>query len=243
MKPGDPGREESSWSTDYLGIHDSGYRRLKEQGEEGWSEARDIERVISQAGEALARLGRGTTGRMLEMGCGDGRIALGLARKGFEVSGIDISPTAVEWAKEKARELDIDADFREGLVTDLPFGDGSFDLVVDGHCLHCVIGGDRGTFLSEALRVLVPGGLLLVVTMCNDPTDETMRRYFDPVSRNVIRDGVAGRYFGLPESILDEVRGAGFRVVNWFVDPADEADRQDDIVIEAVKPEGMDLQN
>ena len=71
--------------------------------------------------------------------------------------------------------------------------------------------------------------------MCNDPSDETMKEYFDPVSRNVIREGIAGRHFGRPEDILKEVTDAGFIIRRWCIDPADEADRQDDIVIEAVK--------
>jgi len=228
----------TGWVTDYLGIHDRGYRRLREEGEDGWSELRDVERIVSIVDGAVRRHGMTLPGRMLEMGCGDGRIALGLAGKGFGVAGIDISPAAIDWAREKAAGAGVDADFREGSVTDLPYPDGSFDLVVDGHCLHCVIGGDREAFLSEAFRVLRPRGLLVVVSMCNDPTDGTMIEHFDPVSRNVIVKGVAGRHFGRPEDILEEVRGSGFEITGWWIDPADGPDRQDDIVIEAVRPSG-----
>ncbi len=45
--------------------------------------------------------------RILEVGCGNGRIILRLALKGYQVVGIDISPLFIEKAKEKARELGI----------------------------------------------------------------------------------------------------------------------------------------
>lgn len=100
------------------------------------------------------------TGKVLEIGCGAGDVSLLFAERGFQVSGIDISATAIEWAKEKASNARLKANFEVGDVTNLGrWEDGTFDIVVDGHCLHCIIGDDRSEVLKETYRVLKPNGI------------------------------------------------------------------------------------
>ncbi len=48
---------------------------------------------------------------ILEVGCGNGRIAINLAKLGYRVTGIDISPTYIEDAKRRSRELGVDVEF------------------------------------------------------------------------------------------------------------------------------------
>lgn len=77
--------------------------------------------------------------RILEMGSGAGDVSLKIAGRGFEVTGVEISPTAVEWAKQKAVESDLKPKFVCSSVRDGEILYGvKFDLIIDGNCLHCL---------------------------------------------------------------------------------------------------------
>ena len=153
----------------------------------------------------------------------------------YKRQGIDIAPTAIAWAKDKAQAQALNPDFRIGNVLDLPYPDDFFDLVVDGHCFHCIIGKDRERFLSQALRVTRPGGLFLVMTMCGDPHEKMVRGgwWFDPVSRCIVRDGLAGRYLGLPEDILKEISSSGLAIKSSEV--TEDSSLQGDLKVVATK--------
>ncbi len=219
--------------THYIG-HDNAYRNLKAKGKTGWASEEDNMKFGKVIGESLRTACVPEGGRVLELGCGAGDMTLVLASKGYETYGIDISPTAIEWAKEKVSERNLKADFRVGSVLDLSvFPNNYFDYILDGHCLHCIIGKDRKKFLSEALRVLKPGGIFFSETMCGEIRDPEVQKLFDPVSRCMIRDGVAGRYIGLPEDIVKEFKSAGFKLISCEISP--DPDAQDDLRILARK--------
>jgi len=205
------------FKADYLGIHENKFRQLKKEGKPGWSSEDEINEMLACLDKAFLEEKHAESGKLLELGCGSGGLTLRLSQRGFEVYGIDISPTAITWAKEKATEQAIKADFREGNVLDLPYPDDYFDIVVDGHCLHCIIGDDRKSFFSNAYRVLKNEGLFIVMTMCGDPGEEEVKKYIDPATRCMVIDGIAGRYFGKPEDILDEIKSAGFIIKSWEI--------------------------
>jgi ubiquinone/menaquinone biosynthesis C-methylase UbiE len=98
------------------------------------------------------------TGRsVLDIGCGSGMNSALLAFRGARVTGIDISPSLVELAVQRARINGI-AERTRFLVTsahDLPFPDRSFDLVVGIAILHHL---DVPLVARETLRILKPGG-------------------------------------------------------------------------------------
>jgi 2-polyprenyl-3-methyl-5-hydroxy-6-metoxy-1,4-benzoquinol methylase len=97
-------------------------------------------------------------GKALDICCGVGTNTIYLAEKGFEVKGIDISATAVEYAREEARQAKVNVDFRVQDFLDLPFGDEEFDFVFDMGCFHHVKIQDRATFIRGVHRVLKKGG-------------------------------------------------------------------------------------
>jgi SAM-dependent methyltransferase len=108
--------------------------------------------------DALERAGRGQNRqRVLDLGTGDGRFAALLASSGADVSGVDPSPVALERARAAHPYLDLHGPLPDGR---LPFEDALFDLVVCIDVLQHV--ADTQLLLSEARRVLVPGGLLAV---------------------------------------------------------------------------------
>ncbi|MEU6181009.1 class I SAM-dependent methyltransferase [Streptomyces coeruleorubidus] len=101
-------------------------------------------------------------GRALELGCGAGRNALYLAERGFEVDAVDLSPAAVDWARERAREAGADGvRFHRGDAFALAGTEltGPYDLVFDSGCFHHLPPHRRISYLALLDDVLAPGGL------------------------------------------------------------------------------------
>lgn len=68
--------------------------------------------------------------RILDVGCGYGRIAVFLGAAGHAVWGLDVSPAMIEAAKANAAMAELDIPFAVGSMTDLPFDAASFDVVL-----------------------------------------------------------------------------------------------------------------
>jgi 2-polyprenyl-3-methyl-5-hydroxy-6-metoxy-1,4-benzoquinol methylase len=96
--------------------------------------------------------------RLLDVGCGTGHNLKLMEQLGFRCWGIDVSPTAIAQAKLKASHPD---HFVAGSVTELPWPDGCFDLVLDIGCLHCLRHEEVPAYITEVRRVLVPDGRFL----------------------------------------------------------------------------------
>jgi SAM-dependent methyltransferase len=103
-------------------------------------------------------------GRVLEVGCGPGRLSAALAARGLEVNGLDLDPAMIDRARSNARAADLPADlvptYTVGDVASLPFPDATFDVVVSTLSMHHW--DDREAGLAEIGRVLRPGGRALV---------------------------------------------------------------------------------
>jgi ubiquinone/menaquinone biosynthesis C-methylase UbiE len=224
--------------THYVG-HDEAYKKRRARGQAGWDTAEGYEESLAILERSLQAKYVPKSGKLLELGCGAGNIALWPAKKGYAMYGVDIAPTAIEWAREKAKKHHLQMDFRVGSVLDLKeYPDDFFDFVLNGHCFHCIIGEDRKLFLTSAFRVLKPKGFFHIRTMCGDVTNEDMQKAFDPKSRCLIHKGIAMRYIGLPEDILDEIREAGFHILHWEWEkepPIGEND-QLTLLVDALKP-------
>ena len=103
--------------------------------------------------------------RVLEVGCGPGRLSIRLARRyGLAVTGLDLDPAMIERARANAdrpRTGDgLGPSFLVGDAASLPFPEGSFDLVVSTLSMHHW--ADQAAGLAEIGRVLRPGGRALV---------------------------------------------------------------------------------
>jgi len=108
--------------------------------------------------------------KILDFGCGFGKISLELASLGYSVKGIDINTEAVKLSKAAAKSLDLDkkiegwAEFSIGDASDLPFHESSFDFAVMQAFLTSVPDPqERSRIIQEAFRVLKPGGYLYLV--------------------------------------------------------------------------------
>ncbi|HEV3093849.1 MAG TPA: class I SAM-dependent methyltransferase [Solirubrobacteraceae bacterium] len=105
-------------------------------------------------------------GDVLELAVGTG-LNLPLYRSDVRVTGIEFSPAMLALAKQRAAELDREADLRLGDAEALEFEDASFDTVICTYAL-CTIPDDRKA-VSEAGRVLRPGGKLVLAEHVRSP--------------------------------------------------------------------------
>ena len=79
-------------------------------------------------------------GRAVDLGCGTGDNALALARRGFEVTGVDVAERAITQAQQKAAAAGVPVDFRVMDLTALDEAAGPFDLIVDRGLLMSLAG-------------------------------------------------------------------------------------------------------
>ncbi len=97
---------------------------------------------------------------VVDVGCGNGFLVRLMTRQGAHVTGLESSPGQLRRARDIAPEGD--EIYIPGQAQYLPMGDGSTDLVVFANSLHHVPAADMPLALSEAARVLRPGGMLYV---------------------------------------------------------------------------------
>lgn len=94
--------------------------------------------------------------RTLDLGCGEGRLARDLSARGYDVVGVDASPTMVAAAREAAPQLEI----HHADAAHVPLPDASFELVIAFMSLQDT--DDLAGAVGEAGRVLGPGGTLVL---------------------------------------------------------------------------------
>jgi SAM-dependent methyltransferase len=94
--------------------------------------------------------------KWLDLACGTGAVAELAARRGADVTGVDLAPALIETAQERAREQGLDIDYRVGDCESLEFEDGAFD-VVSSTC-GVMFAPDHEATALELARVVKPGG-------------------------------------------------------------------------------------
>lgn len=114
----------------------------------------------------LVRYREALSGRVLELGCGAGRLTGYLAEFASSAHGIDISPAMIEASRRNCPR----ATFSEGDLRDVSaFAPGSFDVIVATYNVIDVLGDEeRRALLDEMHGVLAPDGLLILSTHNRD---------------------------------------------------------------------------
>lgn len=116
--------------------------------------------------EALLNASGLKEGRILDIGMGDcGCMSFFLARRGFDVIGIDHSPNAVHDSRKDAEKRKFTGSFEARLANaeNLPFEDNEFDAVSAYHSMHHIDNLDKA--ISEMFRVCKNNGLILIADL------------------------------------------------------------------------------
>lgn len=189
--------------------HEIVYRELKSLGYKGWG-GRNYDNRMAGWDQQLVKLSSLTGvhgGEVLELGCGAGDVSLRLSRMGHQVTGVDISETAIAWATEKVREADASVDLHQGNVCDQNLLKGrKFDLIVDGNCLHCLFQTDRIAFYNNLKRLVKKGGYVFLSTAIVEEEGKASPRISS-----------IDRCFVTREKIEYDMSLSGFEVVSeWF---------------------------
>lgn len=151
-------------------------RQKKDVGIYGWaakwydrnSRKSRLDEMHSYADLVEAHADKGAA--VLEVAPGPGYLSVELARRGFDVTGIEISPDFVEIEKRNAKEAKVLVDFQQGNASALPQPDSTFDFVVCSAAFKNF--KEPLTALHEMYRVLKPEGTALILDMNHAATNE-----------------------------------------------------------------------
>jgi SAM-dependent methyltransferase len=128
--------------------------------------------------------------KVLEIGCGPGGgPSWYVAREGFAYYGIDGSSTAIEKAKKRFAEENLNGEFKVGDLARLPWPDAKFDAVIDVACLQHNSENDAETILGEVHRVLKDGGRHFSLTASRGCWGEGSGARVDATSYKDLTDG------------------------------------------------------
>ena len=139
-----------------------------------------------------------------DLGAGEGAFTLLLAQHARQVIAVDTSAKMIEFGREQAlRHAIANVDFRLGDMEELPIDSASVDLVFFSQSLHHTLHPERA--VSEACRILVPGGRIVVLDLVKHRFEEA-------------RDLYADEWLGFSESELESMLAkAGFSQIQISV--------------------------
>lgn len=145
------------------------YKLLYALGFTPWEQIADLPAVTGRASELFDREERGSEppyGPVLDLGCGSGIWGVALAKRGWQVTGVDIVPKALRRARERAREAGVEMRLVEGDVTKLrAAGVGSgYPFLLDFGLFHDELSDEQRERMGrEVSAVAAPGATLLMV--------------------------------------------------------------------------------
>jgi SAM-dependent methyltransferase len=150
--------------------------------------------------DALVRLGDLRGQRVLDVGCGTGAVAAALAeRANAKVWGVERSAEMLAVARARVPS---GVGLKQGRAERLPFREAWFDRIVFSLVIHLV---DRPVALAEAVRVLVPGGRIVIATFAHEHFDRYWAgRYFPSLA------AVDKARFPGEQDLATEMADAGF---------------------------------
>jgi len=159
------------------------YSLFAEREKSGWTNTSVVDAYVEKFGPITDEVGAVLVEKAglkpgqaaLDLCCGQGSLTAMLSASGAQVSGLDFSPEFLRLAAKAAP----DALLFEGDAANLPFDDGSFDVVV------CNFGmmhlPDRARALAQINRVLRPGGKFLMATWASPEASPAMSTMFDSI--------------------------------------------------------------
>lgn len=151
---------------------DVGIYGLAAKGYDRNSRKSRIPEMQSYANEVEQYVNKGAN--VLEVAPGPGYLSIELAKRGFNVTGVDISPDFVQIAKRNAEEADVSINFLEGNASSLPFEDRYFDFDICSAAFKNF--KEPVKALCEMHRVLKLGGTALIIDMNHEATNDDINK-------------------------------------------------------------------
>lgn len=182
---------------------------------EVWDQIRSLHVAESEVERAIDRaLGKRPLGRLVDIGTGTGRMIELFGPRSAHAIGIDRSSDMLRVARVKLQAAGIQSSLRQGDMYALPLADQSADTIVIHQVLHYA--HSPAAAISEAGRVLAPGGTLLIVDFAAHGREEL--RATDAHIRLGFEDEVMAGWFGSAGLEVDEIRhleGGELTVTLW----------------------------
>jgi SAM-dependent methyltransferase len=175
-------------------------------GEHGWPVEGPSEPIIRFLNQFKKEK---SSGRVLDIGCGEGRHTAFFAEQGYEAIGLDYQSLALERARRLTGNVKPHLHFVLGDVFHLPFAPEDFDVILDYGCLHHVRKRDTGAYLESVVPLLKPGGYFLLscfsMRFKHHPGEKRSRDW-------LVHKGHYDRFF--KKGSFKEIFGKAFEVVH-----------------------------
>jgi len=154
--------------------------------------------------------------KAIDLGCGIGNYTIYIATKGFNVTGIDISPSAISIAKKKAKEKGVECNFLVAdIVSNIEDFKINFDFAYDWELLHHIFPEKRQKYVENVYKILNPKAKYLSVSFSEkDPCFGGQGKYRETPLGTVLYFSSEGElknlfesYFKIIELKTIEIRG------------------------------------
>lgn len=218
----------------YYELHEQEYQKILAAGHVSWDKGNYeqfnmlslIERFLGESNLEPSQ------SSALDIGCGTGGLACYLASRGFNVTAIDISTSAINEAKKQAASRGLKINFQVADLCREQLPQNTFDIITDNHFLHCIVFSDeRQAVLQNIRQALKPHGEYWIETMVGHPEMSSRNEWhldadgisWVAVPNNLKVEGCVERNGQIlfparriqpSEAILiEESRNAGFKVI------------------------------
>ncbi|HYN68194.1 MAG TPA: class I SAM-dependent methyltransferase [Ornithinibacter sp.] len=169
-----------------------------------------------------AAVAAGDDPRVLDAGCGTGRMSAYLAARGCLVEGVDLSPGMVAMARRANPELR----FEVGSLSELPCADAEFAGVLLWYSVIHTPPSGLARIVAEVARVLRPGGYVLVGMQAGQGTRDVAPSY-----RKLGLEVVLERHLHTADAVAAHLAAVGLAEVRRLERPAQDGERDDQAVL------------
>lgn len=202
----------------YYWGYDKRYAQTYEAGGETW-EAMEPNEVVTRFVAQL--IPDKSAGRIIDLGCGEGRDSLWLAAQGYDVTGVDVAAAALDRARSLARAQGLTPRFLERDVCYLRgLASAHYDVAFNMGCLHMMDDPtDRSRHLKRVFEVLKPGGTLVV----NHCKENWLKGFWSIEDYDAVKNAVPGDVIPRRIRATDgSIKVVDMEVLHHKASPADE---------------------